>query len=72
MDSETLRFPFFDREPFRPVTEFLPQFEMNNPTQRMVIDGALGAVGLNVGDPMKERRTFPQLPSDTFISGESL
>lgn len=70
MDSETQRFPFFNREPFRPVTEFLPQFEMNNPTQRMVINGDLGAAGVNVRAPFKEKR--PPQPSDTFVSGESL
>lgn len=35
--SETPRFPLFDREPFRPVTEFFP-----DPANNVVVNGAIG------------------------------
>lgn len=74
--SESQRFPFFDREPFRPVTEFLPQFEMNNPTHDMVMTGATGPAGPTLKAPPEEKTpplpalpTPPLLPSDTYQSG---
>ncbi|KAK2845045.1 hypothetical protein Q5P01_011704 [Channa striata] len=42
LSTETQRLPFFDREPFRPVTEFLSQFEMKNPAHHVVLTGAVG------------------------------
>lgn len=75
--SETQRFPFFDREPFRPVTEFLPQFEMNNPTHDVVMTGAIGPAGPTLKAPPEEKTpllpalpTPPLLPSDTYQSAE--
>lgn len=61
--SETQRFPFFDREPFRPVTEFLPQFEIKNPTNRMVLTGAIGPAGPSLKSPPQEK--MPPLPPPT-------
>lgn len=69
--SETQRFPFFDREPFRPVTEFLPRFELNNPTHHMVMTGAIGPAGPTpkappeVKTPPPSPPTPPLPPSDT-------
>ncbi|XP_061573967.1 collagen, type XXVIII, alpha 1b [Cololabis saira] len=73
--SKTQRFPFFDREPFRPVTEFLPQFEMNNPTRH--INGAIGPAGPTLRALPEEEMPAPSpptpqlLPSDTQTSEES-
>lgn len=72
--SKTQRFPFFDREPFRPVTEFLPQFDMNNPTHH--INGAIGPAGPTLRALPEEEMPVPSpptlqlLPSDIHISGK--
>ncbi|KAM4581200.1 collagen, type XXVIII, alpha 1b [Odontesthes bonariensis] len=67
--SEIQRFPFFDREPFRPVTEFLPQFEMNNPPHHMNGAIKLGAPSKK-GVPAPSPQTPPLLHSDTHTSAE--
>ncbi|XP_035527728.1 collagen, type XXVIII, alpha 1b [Morone saxatilis] len=71
--SEIQRFPLFDREPFRPVTEFLPQFDMKDPTNRMVMTGAIGPAGPTLKTPPEEKTPPPTLvllPSDTYVSAE--
>ncbi|XP_024659919.2 collagen, type XXVIII, alpha 1b isoform X1 [Maylandia zebra] len=71
---ETQRLPFFDREPFRPVTEFLPQFDVNNPTHDVVMTGAIGPAGPTLKTPPEEKippvPTPPLLSSDNFLSAE--
>ncbi|XP_041842826.1 collagen, type XXVIII, alpha 1b [Melanotaenia boesemani] len=70
--SETQRFPFFDREPFRPVTEFLPRFEMNSPPHHLT--GAIGPAGPTLraprGDDIAAQSppSPPLLPSDSHTS----
>ncbi len=73
--SEVQRFPLFDREPFRPVTEFLPQFDMKDPTDRSAMTGANGPPGPTLR-ALPEERTPPlllptpaMLPSGTDSSG---
>ncbi|XP_042369986.1 collagen alpha-1(XXVIII) chain-like, partial [Plectropomus leopardus] len=73
--SETQRFPFFDREPFRPVTEFLPQFDVKEPNHHVVMTGAIGPAGPTLKTPTEKKTpapppTPPPLPSDTYISAE--
>ncbi|XP_070691171.1 collagen, type XXVIII, alpha 1b [Pempheris klunzingeri] len=74
--SEIQRFPLFDREPFRPVTEFLPQLDMKDPTHHVVMTGAIGPAGPTLKAPHAEKtpRPSPQtparLPSDAFVSAE--
>ncbi|XP_069544117.1 collagen, type XXVIII, alpha 1b [Brachyistius frenatus] len=65
--SEIQRFPFFDREPFRPVTEFLPQFEMNNPTRRTVMTGAMGPAGPTLKAPPEEKTPPPTPPTPSLL-----
>ncbi|KAE8289237.1 Collagen alpha-1(XXVIII) chain Precursor [Larimichthys crocea] len=73
--SEIHRFPHFDREPFRPVTEFLPHFDWKDPTNRMVMTGAFGPERPTPPQGLPEERTqMPPtpalLPSDSFITAE--
>ncbi|KAM6910479.1 collagen, type XXVIII, alpha 1b [Xenentodon cancila] len=73
--SKTQRFPFFDREPFRPVTDFLPQFEINSPVDQ--INRAIGLAGPTVGVLPEEEMPAPSpatpqlLPSDANTSEDS-
>lgn len=73
--SEIQRFPLFDREPFRPVTEFMPQFDMQDPTNNVVMTGAIGPAGPTLKTPSEERIPAPLpptpalKPSDTRDSG---
>lgn len=57
--SETQRFPFFDREPFRPVTEFLPQFDIN----KLYMTEAVGPDGSTQRAPTKKELPAPSPPS---------
>nr|XP_033495873.1 collagen, type XXVIII, alpha 1b isoform X3 [Epinephelus lanceolatus] len=71
--SEIQRFPFFDREPFRPVTEFLPQFDMKDPNHHVVMTGAIGPAGPTLKAPPEKKTpppppTPPLLPSDTYAA----
>ncbi|TKS82596.1 Collagen alpha-1(XXVIII) chain [Collichthys lucidus] len=73
--SEIHRLPHFDREPFRPVTEFLPHFDWKDPTNRMVMTGAFGPERPTPPPGLPEERTqMPPtpalLPSDSFITAE--
>ncbi|XP_068426632.1 collagen, type XXVIII, alpha 1b [Clinocottus analis] len=73
MASETPRFPFFDREPFRPVTEFLPPFDMKDNNGRVGTTGAIGPAGptLRVPEETTQPPTSPPLqPADTLASAE--
>uniref|UniRef100_A0A3Q1HEG1 Uncharacterized protein n=1 Tax=Anabas testudineus TaxID=64144 RepID=A0A3Q1HEG1_ANATE len=73
---ETQRLPFFDREPFRPVTEFLSQSEMKNPTHQVVMTGGIGPAGPTVKAPPEKKvsplppPTPPTLPPDNHIPGK--
>ncbi|XP_026172903.1 collagen, type XXVIII, alpha 1b [Mastacembelus armatus] len=62
--TETQRFPFFNREPFRPETEFLPQFETENPTRRMGMTEAIRPAGPTSRAPPEEETPllFPPTP----------
>ncbi|XP_038566524.1 collagen, type XXVIII, alpha 1b [Micropterus salmoides] len=74
---DTQRFPLFDREPFRPVTEFLPQLDLKDPTNHMVMTGAIGPAGPTLKSEPEEKTppplatTPPLLPSDTYVSAEN-
>ncbi|TKS82578.1 Collagen alpha-1(XXVIII) chain [Collichthys lucidus] len=73
--SEIHRLPHFDREPFRPVTEFLPHFDWKDPTNRMVMTGAFGPERPTPPPGLPEERTqMPPtpalLPSDSFITAK--
>ncbi|XP_074508970.1 uncharacterized protein LOC141778537 [Sebastes fasciatus] len=74
--SETQRFPYFDREPFRPVTEFHRQFGMKDPNNNVVMTGAIGPAGPTLRAPPEETTqlptptTPPLLPPDTYESAE--
>ncbi|GAA6217249.1 collagen alpha-1(XXVIII) chain-like isoform X1 [Lates japonicus] len=75
--TEAQRFPFFDWEPFRPVTEFLPKFEVKKPSLHgMVMTGAIGPAGPTLRAPLERRTppttppTPPLLPSDAYVSAE--
>ncbi|XP_029307094.1 collagen, type XXVIII, alpha 1b [Cottoperca gobio] len=75
--SETQRFPFFDREPYRPVTEFPPKFDMKDPNRHVVMTGAIGPVGPTwkaeerTPPPSSSTSPTPPLPSsDTHVSVE--
>ncbi|KAM7382966.1 hypothetical protein PAMP_002657 [Pampus punctatissimus] len=66
--SETQRFPFFNREPFRPVTEFLSQSDMKN---HMMMTGAIEPSGPTLKTPSEEKMpppTPPLLHSDIDVS----
>lgn len=73
--SETHRFPLFDREPFRPVTEFFPQFDIKDPINHVVVTGAIGPAGPTLRAPSEEKTPTPfpppLLPPDTDTSGSS-
>ncbi|KAM7421497.1 hypothetical protein PAMA_015576 [Pampus argenteus] len=62
--SENQRFPFFSREPFRPVTEFLPQSDMKN---HMMLTGAIGPAGPTLKTP-SEVKTPPPTPPEVNVS----
>ncbi|XP_035019281.1 collagen, type XXVIII, alpha 1b [Hippoglossus stenolepis] len=74
--TDTQRFPFFDWEPFRPVTELLPRFEGKKPSTHTETNGAAGPAGPTVKAPPEERTPppSPQPPplvtSDTGVSAE--
>ncbi|XP_023249185.1 collagen alpha-1(XXVIII) chain-like [Seriola lalandi dorsalis] len=73
--TDAQRFPFFDWEPFRPVTEFLPQFEVKKPSVQMVMTGAVGPAGPTLKVPSEKTPapsppTPPLLPSDSNMSAE--
>lgn len=75
--SETQRFPFFDRQPFRPVTEFLPHLDTKDPTDDVVMTGAIGPAGPTLKAPLVEKTAGPLppptpalLPSDTYVSAD--
>ncbi|XP_071388892.1 collagen alpha-1(XXVIII) chain-like, partial [Centroberyx affinis] len=71
--TETLRFPFFDREPFKPVTEFLPPSEVKNPTRSMVMTGVRGPEGPTMRPPAQERPPLlspPTPPPLPYVSEE--
>ncbi|XP_068562991.1 collagen, type XXVIII, alpha 1b [Cebidichthys violaceus] len=80
IDSETPRFPYFDREPFRPVTEFLPGFGKTDNNDHVVMTGAVGPAGPTLRAPSEEKTqpppppptppTPPLLPPDTYASAE--
>ncbi|XP_017284060.1 collagen, type XXVIII, alpha 1b isoform X2 [Kryptolebias marmoratus] len=57
--SETQRFPFFDSEPFRPVTEFLPQFDVN----KFHMTEAVGPDGSTLRAPTRKEMPAPSPPS---------
>lgn len=66
--SETQRFPFFDWEPFRPVTEF----DMKDPNHHVAMTGAIGPAGPTLRALPEEKTPAPspppsppQQPSDT-------
>lgn len=70
--SEIQRFPLFDREPFRPVTEFFPQFDIKDPNH-VVVTGAIGPAGPTLRAPPEEKTPTPfpppLLPPDSDASG---
>nr|XP_020471131.1 collagen alpha-1(XXVIII) chain isoform X2 [Monopterus albus] len=74
--TETQGFPFFDRESFRPVSEFLPELEMKNSTHHMVMTRPTGPASPTLKAPPEEKMpppspaTPPLLPSDTYTSAE--
>ncbi|XP_030013147.1 collagen, type XXVIII, alpha 1b [Sphaeramia orbicularis] len=75
--SETQRFPFFDREPFRPVTDFLSQLDVKNPSSHKIMTGAIGPAGPTLKNLPENKTpsplsppTPPPLPSDTYVSAE--
>ncbi|XP_054478041.1 collagen, type XXVIII, alpha 1b [Anoplopoma fimbria] len=74
--SETPRFPLFDREPFRPVTELFPKFDMKENNDHVVMTGAMGPAGPTLRALPEEREqpamppTPPALASDTYPSAE--
>lgn len=68
--SETQKFPFFDIEPFRPVTEFLPQFDIN----KLYMTEAVGPDGSTQRAPTKKELPVPSppsMPSYPHTSGRS-
>ncbi|KAK5862109.1 hypothetical protein PBY51_017538 [Eleginops maclovinus] len=69
--SEKQRWPFFDREPFRPVTDSFPQFDMKDP-KHVVMTGVIGPAGPTLKTPPPISSTLPTslLPSDSNISAE--
>ncbi|XP_035813413.2 collagen, type XXVIII, alpha 1b isoform X2 [Amphiprion ocellaris] len=69
--SQSQRFPFFDREPFRPVTDFLSQLDTNNPTHSTVLTEAMGPAAPTLKAPPEEKKLPPSPPlppSDTYGS----
>lgn len=56
------RFPLFDREPFRPVTEFFPQFDIKDTTNHVVVTGAIGPAGPTLRAPPEEKTPTPFPP----------
>ncbi|XP_034030195.1 collagen, type XXVIII, alpha 1b [Thalassophryne amazonica] len=65
--TETYRVPFFDREPFRPVTEVFPHFDVNNPIHRKVI--TRGPAGPTLKTPAEES-TLPPSPATTLLPAD--
>nr|XP_019958970.1 PREDICTED: collagen alpha-1(XXVIII) chain-like [Paralichthys olivaceus] len=72
--TEAQRFPFFDWEPFRPVTELLPRFEVKDPSIRVETNGAVGPAGPTLKPeekiPLPSPQTPPLVTSDTGVSAE--
>lgn len=71
--SDIQRFPLFDREPFRPVPELFPQFGRKDPTNHMVVTGAVGPAGPTLKALSEEKTPTPfpppLQPSDTYAAG---
>ncbi|XP_047185627.1 collagen, type XXVIII, alpha 1b [Scophthalmus maximus] len=68
--TDIQRFPFFDWEPFRPVTELLPRFEVKNPPPNTVVTGSTGPAGPTLKAPLPSPLTPPLLTPDTHASAE--
>ncbi|KAM3872991.1 collagen, type XXVIII, alpha 1b [Diretmus argenteus] len=63
-DSDTFRFPSFDRKPFKPVTEFLPPANGKTPTNHVVMTGGvIGPDGRTPKPPTLERKPLPSPPT---------
>lgn len=60
----TPRFPLFDREPFRPVTEFFP-----DPASNVVVNGAVGPSSPSQRT-MSETETPTPLPTSPLGASE--
>ncbi|KAM3614078.1 uncharacterized protein V6R79_009784 [Siganus canaliculatus] len=60
--SEIQRFPLFDREPFRPVTEFLPLSDIKDDTNHLMETGAVGPEGPTIKVQPEEKKPPPPLP----------
>ncbi|XP_032375562.1 collagen, type XXVIII, alpha 1b isoform X2 [Etheostoma spectabile] len=69
--TETQRFPQFDREPFRPVTEFLPQFDMKDPDRHVVMTGAIGPAGPTLKAPPEEKTQPPTPPTPPLPNSDT-
>ncbi|KAL3060006.1 hypothetical protein OYC64_014577 [Pagothenia borchgrevinki] len=70
--SEIHRWPFFDMDPFRPVTESFPQFDMKDP-KRVVMTGVIGPAGPTLMTPPRFTSILPTTPlllSETNIPAE--
>ncbi|CAJ1062945.1 collagen%2C type XXVIII, alpha 1b [Xyrichtys novacula] len=68
----TQRLPFFDWEPFRPVTEFGPQFDMKDPDRHKVMTGAVGPAGPTLKVLPEERTPAPTATTPSLQPSENL
>ncbi|XP_067367921.1 collagen, type XXVIII, alpha 1b isoform X2 [Channa argus] len=71
LSTETQRLPFFDRDPFRPVTEFLSQFELKNPTDHMVLTGSIRPAGPTRKAPSEDMKLLPSPPTPPLLPSEA-
>lgn len=68
--SETQRFPFFDRELYRPVAEVLPKFDVNKPNPHK--NGANGQAGQALSAPTKKKSALRTVTHTTEGCTQSL